>query len=50
MQKCRKKIYNIHISMKLEAVNPLNTECIHVATVKGFADHWMFLFFDCMSW
>jgi len=47
---CRKKINNVHIGMKLEAVDPLNTDCIRVATVKGFADHWMFLSFDRTSW
>ncbi|XP_029342125.1 scm-like with four MBT domains protein 1 isoform X2 [Acyrthosiphon pisum] len=46
---CRKKIDNVHIGMKLEAVDPLNTDCIRVATVKGFADHWMFLSFDRTS-
>lgn len=47
---CRKKINNVHIGMKLEAVDPMNTDCIRVATVKGFADHWMFLSFDRTSW
>ncbi|XP_029341210.1 scm-like with four MBT domains protein 1 [Acyrthosiphon pisum] len=46
---CRKKCNNVHIGMKLEAVDPLNTDCIRVATVKGFADHWMFLSFDRTS-
>jgi len=46
---CRKEMNNIHIGMKLEAVDPLNTDCIRVATVKGFADHWMFLSFDRTS-
>lgn len=47
---CRKKIDGIHIGMKLEAVDPLNPDCIRVATVKGFADRWMFLSFDRTSW
>jgi len=47
---CKKKINNVHIGMKLEAVDPLNTDCIRVATVKGFADRWMFLSFDRTSW
>jgi len=46
---CRKKMNNVLIGMKLEAVDPLNTDCIRVATVKGFADHWMFLSFDRTS-
>ncbi|KAL4104178.1 hypothetical protein QTP88_019487 [Uroleucon formosanum] len=46
---CRKKINNVYIGMKLEAVDPMNTDCIRVATVKGFADHWMFLSFDRTS-
>jgi len=46
---CRKNIKNVHVGMKLEAVDPLNTDCIRVATVKGFADHWMFLSFDRTS-
>ncbi|XP_022180429.1 scm-like with four MBT domains protein 1 [Myzus persicae] len=46
---CRKKITNVHRGMKLEAVDPLNTDCIRVATVKGFADHWMLLSFDRTS-
>lgn len=46
---CRKEMNNIYIGMKLEAVDPLNTSCIRVATVKGFADHWMFLSFDRTS-
>lgn len=47
---CKKKIYCIHIGMKLEAVDPLNLDCIRVATVKGFANHWMFLSFDRTNW
>lgn len=46
---CRKNMNNVLIGMKLEAVDPLNTDCIRVATVKGFADHWMFLSFDRTS-
>jgi len=47
---CGKNINNVHIGMKLEAVDPSNTDCIRVATVIGFADHWMFLSFDRKSW
>lgn len=47
---CRKQIDSVHIGMKLEAVDPLDPSCIRVATVKGFADHWMFLSFDRTSW
>jgi len=47
---CGKNINNVHIGMKLEAVDPLNTDCICVATVIGFVDHWMFLSFDNTSW
>ncbi|XP_029347573.1 scm-like with four MBT domains protein 2 [Acyrthosiphon pisum] len=46
---CVKNINNVHIGMKLEAVDPLNTDCIRMATVIGFADHWMFLSFDHTS-
>ncbi|XP_022172526.1 scm-like with four MBT domains protein 1 isoform X2 [Myzus persicae] len=46
---CRKNINHVHTGMKLEAVDPLNTDSIRVATVKGFADHWMFLSFDSTS-
>lgn len=46
----RRKIDCIHIGMKLEAVDPINPDRIRVATVKGFADHWMFLSFDRTSW
>ncbi|KAL5237491.1 hypothetical protein ACI65C_004901 [Semiaphis heraclei] len=45
----KKNPYIFHAGMKLEAVDPLNTDCIRVATVKGFADHWMFLSFDRTS-
>jgi len=47
---CRKNINSVHTGMKLEAVDPLNTDSIRVATVEGFADHWMFLSFDSTSW
>jgi len=43
---CRNDTNHVHIGMKLEAVDPLNTDSIRVATIKGFADHWMFLSFD----
>lgn len=36
--------------MKLEAVDPVNPDHIRVATVKGFADHWIFLSFDRTNW
>ncbi|XP_060871947.1 scm-like with four MBT domains protein 1 isoform X2 [Metopolophium dirhodum] len=45
----RKNTNHVHIGMKLEAVDPLNTDSIRVATVQGFADHWMFLSFDSIS-
>lgn len=47
---CRKKFDNIHIGMKLEAVDPVNPDHIRVATVKGFADHWIILSFDRTNW
>lgn len=47
---CRKKIDYIHIGMKLEAVDPLSPDNIRVATVRKFADNWMFLSFDRTSW
>lgn len=46
----RKNINHVHTGMKLEAVDPLNSDRIRVATVKGFADHWMFLSFDSINW
>lgn len=47
---CKKKIGSIHIGSKLEAVDPILPNCIRIATVKGFADNWMFLSFDRTSW
>lgn len=47
---CKRSTENINVGMKLEAVDPLNTDKIRVATVKGFADHWIFLSFDRSSW
>lgn len=47
---CRKKIDRIHVGMKLEAVDPIETDRIRVATIKGFTDHWMILSFDRTQW
>lgn len=47
---CGKIFDHVHLGMKLEAVDPLNNDSICVATVKGFADRWMFLSFDSISW
>ncbi|VVC28864.1 SLED domain,Mbt repeat [Cinara cedri] len=46
----RKNMYNIHAGMTLEAVDPINPDHICVATIKGFADHWIFLSFDRTNW
>lgn len=45
-----KKNDYVRVGMKLEAVDPIKPDTIRVATVKGFADHWMFLTFDRTSW
>lgn len=42
----KKDIDHSYIGMKLEAVDPIEPNCIRIATIKGFADHWMFLSFD----
>jgi hypothetical protein len=42
----KKDIDHSYIDMKLEAVDPVEPNCIRIATIKGFADHWMFLSFD----
>ncbi|VVC29794.1 SLED domain,Zinc finger, C2CH-type,Sterile alpha motif/pointed domain,Mbt repeat [Cinara cedri] len=47
---CKKNIHNIHTGMTLEAVDPVNPDHIRVATIKGFADHWIFLSFDRTNW
>lgn len=47
---CKKVIDRVRIGSKLEAVDPVFPNCIRVATVKGFADNWMFLSFDRTSW
>lgn len=47
---CRKKVDNVHIGMKLEAVDPIESYKIRVATIKGLTDHWMLLSFDRTSW
>lgn len=36
--------------MKLEAVDPIQTDRIRIATVKGLSDHWMILSFDRSRW
>jgi hypothetical protein len=47
---CRKKTDCIRVGMKLEAVDPMETNRIRVATVKGLSDHWMILSFDRTHW
>lgn len=47
---CRKNTDHVHVGMKLEAVDPMNTDRIRIATVKGFADRWMILSFDRTRW
>lgn len=47
---CRKQTGELRIGMKLEAVDPVNPDRIRVVTIKGFADHWMFLASDRSSW
>jgi len=47
---CTKNIDCVHVGMKLEEVDPLNPDCIRIATVKKIVDNWMFLSFDRTSW
>ncbi|XP_050436078.1 uncharacterized protein LOC126842903 [Adelges cooleyi] len=48
--KCRRNIDGIKVGMKFEAVDPMNSDKIRIATVKGFADHWIYFTFDRSNW